>query len=101
MVDSLLPAAILGLVSGWVAFPRWSLLKLSLVAVAIAAFVAALEPSYGAIVGWHCYGLHEPMDHPRALGLFPVLDFCTAYVVSCFFADIAYRGRRTSARGVS
>jgi len=84
-----------------VGFPRWSLLKLSLVAVAIAACVAALEPCYWAIVGWHYYGLHEPMDLPRALALFSVLNFCTAYVVSCFFANIAYRDRRTSARGVS
>ena len=99
LVDNLVPAAILGFTSGWVAFSRWSLRKLALAAVGVAVFVAALEPSYWALLGWHhYYGVHEPKNLHQALALFPLLDLCTAYIVCLFFANVAYRGRRELAR---
>jgi hypothetical protein len=99
LVDNLLPAAILGLATGWVAFPRWSLVRLLWVSVGVAAFVAALEPLYWALIGWNHYrGVREPANLHEALALFPWFDFCTAYIPCLLFANMTYRGRRELAR---
>lgn len=102
VVDNLSPAAVLGLISGWVAFPRWSLRKLAVVAIALAIFVAALEPFYWAIIGWHhYYGVQEPKNLRQTLALFPLFDFFTAYIPCMLFATMIYRGRRELARSRS
>lgn len=102
VVDNLSPAAVLGLISGWVAFPRWSLRKLTVAAVALAILVATLEPFYWAIIGWHhYYGVQEPRNLRQALALFPLFDFFTAYIPCLLFANMTYRGRRELARNKS
>jgi hypothetical protein len=95
VVDNLGPAAILGLVSGWVAFPRWSLRKLTAAAIGIAIFLAALEPAYWGIIGWHhYYGVQKPNGIRQTLALFPLFDFFTACIPCLLFANMTYRGRR-------
>jgi hypothetical protein len=102
VVDTLLPAVVLGLAIGWAAFPRWSVVKVTWILVGGAAFVAALEPLYWALIGWnHYYGVHKPTSLHEALALFPLLDFCMAYGACWFFANLVYRGRRELARSKS
>jgi hypothetical protein len=51
IVDNAAPAVALGWVNGWVGFPQWSVRKLVATAFAVAVFVVALLPVYGAFIG--------------------------------------------------
>ena len=95
LVDTVIPAASLGFVSGWVVFPNWSLRRLNFLTVGLALIVAALELFYWKIVGWHHYhGVHQPQNVIEVVLQFPFWDFVTALVVCLFFANLVYRGRR-------
>ena len=51
MIDNTIPALVLGLVNGWVGFPRWSVPRLWLTAVLLAVCVVALMPLYSILIG--------------------------------------------------
>lgn len=51
IVDNQIPAAIAGVVTGWVGYSRWPARTLVLAALGDAAFVAALVPLYRILIG--------------------------------------------------
>jgi len=99
VLDNLIPAAVLGWFAGWAAFPRWSPRKVAVVAVALATFVAALEPLYGILIGMRLYAVvwGSPSTFLQA-ALFHLYDVLTALLPGGFFAYMAYGGRRDLSR---
>src|SRR5260370_15227486 len=102
VLDNLIPAVVLGWTAGWAGFPRWSSRKVAAVAVAVAIFVAALEPLYGILIGKRLYSLvwGSPSTLLRAT-LFHLYDVFTALLPGGFFAYMAYGGRRDFSRSKS
>ena len=98
IVDSLVPAAVLGWTAGWVGFCRWSLRAVAIAAVSLATLTVAMQPSYGYLIGWNRFfvGARDPKS---AFLHWPYLyDIFTTSLVCLLFAYASYRGRHELAR---
>lgn len=95
VVDNFGPAVILGSVSGWVGFPRWSVRRFSATTIGIAIFIAALMPLYRILIGPKQFVIVWGMPKTALQSiLFHLYDILTAFLAAGFFTRAAYVFRR-------
>lgn len=95
IVDNQVPAVILGWISGWVGYSRWSLRTLGFVAIGTAISVAALVPLYRLLVGPGYFAI--VWGAPRSLGeqlSSHAYDVFTAFLAGGAFTYGGYVFRR-------
>ena len=90
-IDTVLPAAFLGAVNGWVGFPVWSLRKAMLIASGLAVFVVAMLPVYSALIGKENLAIIWGYRRSVSSCIFPV---ASTFAVIAFFTHGAYVFRR-------
>ena len=95
VVDNQAPAALLGWVSGWIGYSRWSCHTLIGIAIGIAVFVAALVPAYGILIGpeHFSYVWGAPKNFGERI-FFHIYDVFTALVAGGAFTYGGYVFRR-------
>jgi len=95
MIDTVVPAVVLGLANGWVASPRWSSAKMHVNVVLIAMFVVAMLPFYGALSGAgyldSVWGLRPEKEWHLSGYVFP---FFSALLPAFWGSTTTYLGRR-------
>ncbi|HLK06678.1 MAG TPA: hypothetical protein VKV30_01990 [Candidatus Angelobacter sp.] len=90
-IDTVAPAAFLGVVNGWVGFPKWSLRKVLLVASGLAVFIVAMLPLYSNLVGKQNLAIIWGYQNNVSSYVFPVVS---TFAVLGFFSYGSYVFRR-------
>jgi hypothetical protein len=86
-IDTVLPAAFLGAVNGWVGFPVWSLRKVMFIASGLAVCVVAMLPIYSTLVGKENLAIIWGYRRSVSSYIFP---FASTFAVIAFFTHAAY-----------
>jgi len=97
VVDSTLPAIVLGSVNGWAGYPKWSIFRLGAMAFLIAICVAEMTSVYAAVIGPGAAAIvYGSLKGAPGNVLFRVLS---SFFVAGIFTYGAYVFRRDWKRG--